>query len=128
MDIFEDKTGLLRRGKGGKDRFFILGKNIIKDLQEYKHGKEYVFPSGDRHISVRTAQRVVNETSKKAGVNKKVYAHLLRHSFATHLLEAGVDIRKIQVLLAHNSLSTTQWYTQVSKKELKKVKSPLDMI
>ena len=124
----EDKTGLLKNGKGGKDRFFILSDKLTRDLNEYLTdlGSDYIFAIGETPISARRVQVIVHNLAKKANIKKKVYCHLLRHSFATHLLEAGVDIRKIQELLAHSNLQTTQFYTQVSKKELKKVKSPLD--
>lgn len=126
----EDKTGLLKHGKGGKDRFFILSDRLTEDLKRYlaKHSSEYIFPVEDKAISARRIQAIVHKLGKKSGIKKKIYCHLLRHSFATHLLEAGVDIRKIQELLAHSNLQTTQFYTQVSKKELKKVKSPLDSL
>ena len=71
-------------------------------------------------------QKIVANSALKAGIPKKVSPHTLRHSFGTHLLEAGVDIRKIQVLLGHANLSTTQIYTSVSKKELQKIKNPFD--
>lgn len=124
----EEKTGLLKSGKGGKDRFFILSEVLINDLKKYLQNldSEYLFPGPNGHISVRNVQRIVSTVAKRAGIKKRIYCHLLRHAFATHLLEAGVDIRKIQELLAHSNLSTTQLYTQVSTKELKKVKSPLD--
>ncbi len=123
-----DKTGLLKHGKGGKDRFFILSDKLTNDLKKYlaNHKSEYIFNVEGKPISARRIQYIVRRLAKKSGIKKKVYCHLLRHSFATHLLEAGVDIRKIQELLAHSNLQTTQFYTQVSKKELKKVKSPLD--
>jgi len=126
----EDKTGLLKHGKGGKDRFFILSDRLTEDLKLYlaKHSSEYIFPVDDRAISTRRVQEIVHKLAKKSGIKKRIYCHLLRHSFATHLLEAGVDIRKIQELLAHSNLQTTQFYTQVSTKELKKVKSPLDSL
>ncbi len=126
----EEKTGLLKHGKGGKDRFFILSDRLTEDLKQYlaNHNNEYIFPVENKPISTRRIQAIVHKLAKKAGIKKKVYCHLLRHSFATHLLEAGVDIRKIQELLAHSNLQTTQFYTQVSKKELKKVKSPLDSL
>ena len=73
-------------------------------------------------------QKIVKITAEKAGIQKKVHPHTLRHSFATHLLENGVDIRKIQVLLGHSSLTTTQIYTHVSNVELKKIINPLDKI
>lgn len=126
----EEKTGLLKSGKGGKDRFFILSEKLVEDLKKYfkKHDDEYLFPGPKGHISIRNIQRIISNSAKKAKINKKIYCHILRHAFATHLLEAGVDIRKIQELLAHSNLQTTQFYTQVSTKELKKVKSPLDDI
>ncbi len=124
----EDKTGLLKKGKGGKDRFFILSETLVNDLKKYreKNNSEYIFPGENGSISVRNIQRIINLIGKKADLKKKVYPHILRHSFATHLLENGVDIRKIQTLLNHASLQTTAWYAQVSKAELRKVKSPLD--
>ena len=126
----EDKTGLLKLGKGGKDRFFILAERAVDDLKEYlkNHNSEYLFPGINGGIGTRAIQRSVKRTAQKAGIKKNVYCHLLRHAFATHLLEDGVDIRKIQILLAHSNLQTTSFYTQVSKEQLRKVKSPLDTI
>ncbi len=126
----EDKTGLLKLGKGGKDRFFILAERAVDDLIEYlkNHNSEYLFPGINGSIGTRAIQRAVKRTAQRAGIKKKVYCHLLRHAFATHLLEDGVDIRKIQMLLAHSNLQTTSFYTQVSKEQLKKVRSPLDTI
>ena len=124
----EEKTGLLKEGKGGKDRFFILSEVLVKDLREYlKNNKsEYLLPSSNSSITTRSIQKAIQRIAKRANIQRKVYPHLLRHTFATHLLESGVDIRHIQELLAHSSLQTTQFYVQVSTKELKKIKSPLD--
>ncbi|MDP4012728.1 MAG: tyrosine-type recombinase/integrase [Candidatus Nanoarchaeia archaeon] len=126
----EEKTGLLKSGKGGKDRFFIMSELLVKDLKEYlkNHKEEYLLIGFDGPISTRSIQKSIQRTAKRANIQKKIYPHLLRHAFATHLLEDGVDIRHIQVLLAHSNLQTTAWYTQVSTKELKKIKSPLDTI
>ena len=79
-------------------------------------------------MSPRGIQHAISISVKRAGIKKDVHVHTLRHSFATHLLENGVDIRKIQKLLGHSNLQTTQIYTQVSSEEIKKIKSPLDML
>ncbi|MBW3013695.1 tyrosine-type recombinase/integrase, partial [Candidatus Woesearchaeota archaeon] len=126
----KEKIGLLKKGKGAKDRFFILSEKLITDLSQYLEEREeqskYVFPGRTEAISTRRIQEIVHQTAKKAGIKNKVYCHLLRHAFATHLLEAGTDIRLIQELLAHSNLQTTQFYTKISTKQLKLVKSPLD--
>ncbi len=123
---FNEKIGLLKQGKGKKDRLFILSDKLIEDLKKWERKSEYIFPNEDEPISTRTIQRAIKKAGKKAGIKKKVYSHLLRHSFATHLLESGVDIRIIQELLAHANLQTTQFYTSISRTTLRKVKSPLD--
>jgi len=123
--------GWIRSGKGAKDRFFIIPEKLKPKLSEFfkdRKPEDYVFSGVNEKYSVRTVQAIVSKAAKLANINKKISPHTLRHSFATHLLEAGVDIRKIQELLGHADLSTTQIYTKVSAKELKKIKSPLDML
>lgn len=125
----KEKIGWVRGGKGKKDRLFIISNKLIKDLKEYLTGKSseaYLFPGHKGKMSARNVQKIIKRAAKKAGITKKVSPHTLRHSYGTHLLEKGVDIRKIQVLLGHSQLSTTQLYTQVSTEELKKIKSPFD--
>ena len=129
----EEKIGWVRKGKGAKDRFFILSEKLIDSLKKYlaAEGRKesYLFLGyGGGQLSKRAVQKLVKVAAKRAGVNKEVKVHTLRHSFATHLLEAGIDIRKIQELLGHADLSTTQIYTKVSAEELKKVQSPLDSL
>ncbi|MEK6830766.1 MAG: site-specific tyrosine recombinase/integron integrase, partial [Nanoarchaeota archaeon] len=125
-----ENIGWVRSGKGKKDRMFILSKNLVKKLEKFikKHSTwNYLF-SKDKPLTTRNIQKIIQKTAKKARINKPVHPHTLRHSFATHLLENGVDIRKIQELLGHSSISTTQIYTHVSTSELKKIKSPLDVL
>ena len=88
--------------------------------------KDFLFPGKNSTITTRNVQKIIKKTALRANINKKITPHSLRHSFATHLLESGTDIRMIQVLLGHASLNTTEQYTHVSSTELKKVKSPLD--
>ncbi|MBA3064640.1 tyrosine-type recombinase/integrase, partial [Candidatus Woesearchaeota archaeon] len=126
----QEKMGLIKSGKGKKDRNIILSRKLVSDLTEYLANRNddnpYVFPVKDKHISVRQAQNVVHDAAKKAGIQKRVFCHALRSSFATHLLENGTDIRIIQELLGHSNIQTTERYTRVSKAQLKKVTSPFD--
>ncbi len=128
-----DGIGWVRMGKGAKDRIFIISGMFKRDLLEYKEksgadGKGYIFSMNGKKMSPRGIQHAIKKAAKRAGIEKDVHVHTLRHSFATHLLEDGVDIRKIQTLLGHANLQTTQIYTQVSSEEIKKIKSPLDML
>ena len=131
LDLAEN-MGTVRAGKGKKDRNIILSKSFVKALKIYLDNRlvesKYIFNSRDGHLTERMAQRIVNESAARAGIKKRVYCHALRSSFATHLLDAGTDIRVIQVLLGHSDISTTQRYTNVSRKQLRKVKSPLDVL
>jgi integrase/recombinase XerD len=125
---FNENRGWVRSGKGKKDRLFILSEKLSKKLKKYidkNSDWEYVF-SKNKPLTTRNIQKIITNTSKKASIDKQISPHTLRHSFATHLLEAGVDIRKIQVLLGHSSIATTQMYVQISHEQLKSIKNPLD--
>ncbi len=128
----DSNMGWVRSGKGGKDRMFILSERLSSELRRYvlRHKmSEYIFVGKNgAPMGARNAQKIVKRASKLAKINKKVSPHTLRHSFATHLLEAGVGIRQIQELLGHANLQTTQIYTKVSTKELLKIKNPLDQL
>ncbi|MCE8428062.1 MAG: tyrosine-type recombinase/integrase [Candidatus Methanoperedens sp.] len=128
-----DGIGWVRHGKGAKDRIFILSEMFKKDLLEYMKqtgagGKGHIFSVNRRKMSPRGIQHAIKISAERAGIKKNVHVHTLRHSFATHLLENGIDVRKIQKLLGHSNLQTTQIYTQVSSEEIKKIKSPLDAL
>ena len=124
---FEENTGWVRKGKGSKDRLFNLSGNLVGEIKEYLTGREnkYVF-SKDDPLTTRNIQKIIAGTRKRAGINRRVTPHTLRHSYATHLLEQGTDIRLIQSLLGHASLNTTQVYTHVSSEQIKKIKNPFD--
>ncbi len=125
--------GLLKvyQGKGKKDRYTLLPKQIMSRLEaqmKIKPVDAYLFSGaqGQGHLTTRSAEAIVQAAAKRAGIMKPVSCHTLRHSFATHLLEAGTDIRYIQELLGHAKLATTQIYTKVSSQSLGAIKSPLD--
>ncbi len=127
---FNENIIWIRDGKGGKDRMSILSKSLSEELKEfskYKNSNDFLFVNkkGDP-LNPRSIQLALEKVKHKLNIGKDFHVHTLRHSFATHLLENGVDIRKIQELLGHSDLSTTQIYTKISNEELKKVKSPLD--
>ena len=130
-DIESDRNILrVRNGKGKKDRTTILSLKTITLLREYYRAykpKDYLFegPHGGRY-STKSVHNIIKHSLVRAKINKSVSAHTLRHSFATHLLENGTDLRYIQTLLGHSSPKTTEIYTQVSTQRLKTIKSPVD--
>jgi integrase/recombinase XerD len=118
-------------GKGAKDRYTLLSTIALEVLREYFRlfkPKDWLFPGEERndHLAERSAQEVFKNAAKKAGITKPATFHTLRHSFATHLLEDGTDIRYIQELLGHGSIETTERYTHVTERGMQKIKSPLD--
>ena len=116
------------KGKGKKDRITLISENLRLDLlkyySNYNFSTEYIFEGRNGKYTKKSVQKVLDSLSKKIGT--KITPHMLRHSFATHLLEQGTDIRHIQKLLGHSDLSTTEIYTKVSNKDLSNIKSPLD--
>ena len=123
----------VHQGKGAKDRYTLLSQAILTDLRAYwlkYQPQKWLFPGGriDRHLTERSVQKVFARAVQAAGIHKPVTTHCLRHSFATHLLESGTDLRYIQELLGHASPKTTQIYTHVSRKDLAQITSPLDQI
>ncbi len=130
---FERRTLRIEHGKGAKDRMSILSDQCARLLAEYiveYKPDRWMFGSAepDGHITERTAQRVFKNALQAAGIQKPVGIHSLRHSFATHLLENGTDLRYIQELLGHQSSKTTEIYTHVSTKDLCRISSPLDKL
>ena len=133
----DSKTMLIKvKGKGKKDRYTLLSKRLLVELRSYYREyrpKTYLFPSSfgkkkDQPLSYETIRSVYEDARKKADVKRGAGIHTLRHSFATHLLETGYDIRKIQVLMGHARLTTTMIYMHVSRETLSKIPSPLDLI
>lgn len=122
----------LQGAKGKRDRMVPLSKKLLEALRVYYLAykpKEYIFESSAGGMySARSAQSVLQAAKKEAGIIKKGSIHMLRHSYATHLMESGTDIRIIQELLGHNSIRTTMLYTHVSKKDIGKIESPLDKL
>lgn len=122
----------IEQGKGKKDRIAVLPHSLLPELREYYlsyRPKVYLFEGKEGEAySVRSAQSVFKKAIVKAGIRKKIGIHGLRHSFATHLMETGTDIRFIQELLGHNSIKTTQIYTHVTDLSKSKIKSPLDSL
>jgi site-specific recombinase XerD len=127
---FQRKLIHIHGAKGRIDRYTILSDTASATLKEYL--KDYIgdwlFAAADpkKHITIRSAQAIFEHACENAGIQKEVSIHSLRHSFATHLLENGVDLRYIQELLGHKNLKTTEVYTHVSNRDLSRIKSPLD--
>tara|TARA_R110002051_G_scaffold105653_1_gene178700 strand:- start:161 stop:1291 length:1131 start_codon:yes stop_codon:yes gene_type:complete len=128
----DSKRMLIRieAAKGNKDRYTLLSHSLLEDLREYykqyKPEKYIVEGMYGKQYSGQSIGKIVVNAAEKAGIKISVTPHMLRHSFATHLLEAGVDLRQIQVLLGHSSSKTTEIYTHVATTTFKKIKNPLD--
>ena len=132
-----DSTRMVLRiedGKGGKDRLAKLSPQMLKELRVWwkeAKPKVFLFPSRFKtfdHISARQYHRACRDAAIRARIGRSVHPHMLRHSFATHLLDQGTDIRVIQVMLGHKKLETTAIYTTVSPKLIQSVEGPLDQL
>ena len=127
----------VRGGKGNKDRMVKLSAQLLAALRESWRARPtsdpgiWLFPQvghPDRAMESGTAQRIVSRAARRAGIARRVTPHTLRHSYATHLLDAGVDLRTIQLLLGHTNLKTTSLYMHVSQARLRAAASPLDLL
>ena len=123
----------VRQGKGHKDRYTLLGKRTVEMLRIYwdvYRPKQWLFPSTnvDRPLSASSVRKVFKKAVDEAGIRKEATVHTLRHSFATHLLEAGNDVFYIQRLLGHSTARTTAVYLHVTRQDIKNIRSPIDLI
>ena len=126
-------TVRVEQGKGNKDRYVMLSPKLLDILRDYwkmYRPDKWLFPGekADRHMSPTSVRHVCRIASLESGLIKRVTPHTLRHCFATHLLEAGTDLRKIQTLLGHKSLESTALYTHVAMQNVQQTKSPLDSL
>jgi integrase/recombinase XerD len=121
-------------GKGGKDRQVPLGRRLLLVLRRYyrvvRPRPPYLFPGrGERpHLSKAAFQKALQVALRQTGITKRVTPHVLRHSYATHLIEAGADLRSVQLLLGHASLRSTTTYVHLTRARFEKLPSPLDML
>lgn len=124
----------VRLGKGGKDRMVKLSPQLLAVLRDYWRARRpvtWLFPQAKnphRFMDTSHAWRMVHRTARRAGITRNISPHTLRHSYATHLLDAGTDLRTIQLLLGHRNLKTTALYTHVSQARLNAAASPLDRL
>jgi site-specific recombinase XerD len=132
----DSKRGVIhvRNGKRGKDRVVMLSGRLLEVLRAYWRAERpsregFLFPGRSAgHIHANTIRRAMRKAARAVGIVKRVYPHLMRHAFATHLLESGTDLRVIQVLLGHASIRTTTRYAHVSTAHIARTKSPLDLL
>jgi len=130
---FDNNYGFVRKGKGNKERLFIISKNLKQELVDYIKENNldrdlFLFPSYNGHISVSSVQEIVKRAAKDANIKKRVSPHKLRHSFATHLIENGYDITSVQFLLGHNSPKSTAIYIHMASPKMINIESPFDSL
>jgi site-specific recombinase XerD len=123
----------VEQGKGRKDRYVMLSPRLLEMLRDYwkrTHPGAWLCSGDkpDRPISPLTVDRICREVRAKCGISKPVTPHSLRHAFAVHLLEAGTDLRTIQLLLGHRNLSTTAQYLRIATSKVCATSSPLDAL
>ena len=129
----ERMTIRVRHGKGAKDRYTVLGERTLEVIREYwqaYHPIDWLFPGvkDGNYVSASTIQRAFRDTLDLTHITKKASVHTLRHSFATHLLEQGIDLYYIQRLLGHTSPKTTAVYIHIARKNIAQIKSPIDFL
>ena len=133
-DIDRDRMSIrVRQGKGAKDRYTILGERALEVLQEYWHAyrpQDWLFPGKKKgnYLSVSSIQRAFRGSLTRACISKNASVHTLRHSFATHLLENGTDLYFIQRFLGHTSSKTTSVYIHIARRNIARIKSPIDLL
>ncbi|MBU1169570.1 MAG: site-specific integrase [Proteobacteria bacterium] len=134
LEHIDSKRMVIRvvQGKGNKDRYTTLSENLLKELREYWRiykPKDWLFYSTtpENPLSKSSAQKIFSSTKKRTGITRGHGIHTLRHCFATHMLEAGYDIHRIQRMLGHKNLATTMIYLHVTRESISKIKSPLDI-
>lgn len=126
--LLDEKIGIVRGGKGNKDRKVILSDKFLRDIKQdsFQQPEDYLFPGRKDHLTIRSVQMILKQTAKKVGIKKQIYPHLLRHSFATHLVQNKVKEKYIQKIMGHKSNKTTKGYFHLSDHDIKTVKSPWD--
>lgn len=129
---FSRKLVLIRQGKGKKDRYTIISQLVLHQLNDYfvlrRTENPFIFDTNTGHITDRTVQAVLKQAQRKAKIRKHITPHLLRHTFATHLMEAGVKTEYIQQLLGHKDVRTTRIYESITTKHLETILSPHDIV
>lgn len=130
---FDRSIGWVRKGKGNKDRPFIIAECLSSRLKDYinlncENINSYLFLGRNGKLSVRSVQEVIKKAAKRAGIEKNVHPHTLRHSFATHLIENGYSVGVVQPLMGHNSAETTMTYIHLANPKILNVRSPYDDI